>query len=75
MGYSPWRHKELDMTEHLSTAHINNVLLLLTLLLHASCYISKPSPASSFFICHASGITKLLEERQVLTEESCTLAS
>ena len=22
MGYSPWGHKELDMTEQLSTAHI-----------------------------------------------------
>ena len=23
VGYSPWGHKELDMTEWLSTAHIN----------------------------------------------------
>ena len=27
MGYSPWGSKELDMTEQLSTAHYNAVLI------------------------------------------------
>ena len=37
MDYSPWGHKELDMTEQLSTAQHSTYVLLLLLLSRFSC--------------------------------------